>query len=211
MSHALMLYTDARFISPYAMSAFVALAEKDVPFEMTPVDLAKGEQRQADFLALALTGKVPALVHGEFTLTESTAIIEYVDEAFPGPALFPQNPQHRARARQIQAWVRTDLGPLRQERPSDILFEPPVQALAPLSGEAQQAADKLLRVAEQLVPKTGHLFDAWSIADFDLAFMLNRLVAGGDPVPARLADYVHQQWGRSSVQRWVGFNERQRK
>ncbi|MGB6241235.1 MAG: glutathione transferase [Castellaniella sp.] len=211
MSDSLMLYTDSRFISPYAMSVFVALTEKGLTFEMTPVDLGRGEQRQAAYGALSVTGKVPALVHDGYGLAESTAIIEYVNEAFAGPALLPQDPRQRARARQIQAWVRSDLMPLRQERSSEILFERPSQTLPPLGDGARQAADKLIQVAEQLLPAAGKsLFGAWCIADFDLAFMLNRLVSGGDTVPQRLADYVHHQWARSSVQRWVGFNERQR-
>lgn len=210
MSAPLMLYTDSRFISPYAMSVFVALAEKGVPFEMTPVDLGRGDQRAPGYVDLSLTGKVPALVQGDFALAESSAIIEYVDEAFPGPALYPRDARQRARARQIQAWVRTDLAALRQERSSENLFTRPSQPLPPLTAAGGQAAEKLLSVAGRLVPSTGkHLFGAWCIADFELAFMLHRLVACGDPVPSHLADYVHEQWGRSSVQRWVGFHERQ--
>ncbi|MCA3783732.1 MAG: glutathione S-transferase, partial [Burkholderia sp.] len=48
-----------------------------------------------------------------------------------------------------------------------------------------------------------HLFGEWSIADVDLAVMLNRLVLNDDPVPQRLADYARGQWERASVQRWV--------
>ncbi|MGB6007828.1 glutathione transferase [Castellaniella sp.] len=210
MSDSLMLYTDSRFISPYAMSVFVALAEKGVLFEMTPVDLGRGDQRAPGYVELSLTGKVPALVQGDFALAESSAIVEYVDEAFQGPALYPRDARQRARARQIQAWVRTDLAALRQERSSEILFSRPAQPLPALTPAASQAAEKLLSVAGRLVPQAGkHLFGAWCIADFELAFMLNRLVSGGDPVPRVLEDYVHEQWGRSSVQRWVGFHERQ--
>lgn len=211
MSQPLMLYTDSNFISPYAMSVFVALVVKDVPFEMTLVDLDRGEQRESAYVELSLTGKVPALVHDDFALTESSAIIEYLDEIFPGPALYPRDPRQRARARQIQAWLRTDLMPLRHERSSEILFNRPAQPMPVLTEPARQAADTLLRLAGQLMSPAGkHLFGAWGIADFELAFMLNRLVAGGDSVPPRLVDYVHEQWGRSSVQRWVSLNERQR-
>jgi glutathione S-transferase len=211
MTHPLMLYTDSNFISPYAMSVFVALAEKGAPFELTPVDLARGDQHDPAFVGLSITGKVPVLVHDDFALAESSAIIEYVDEVFPGPDLYPRDPRQRARARQIQAWLRTDLAPLRQERPSTLLFVPPAHPLPALAPAARQAADKLIAVAEHLMPAQGrHLFGAWSIADFELAFTLRRLVAGGDPVPHRLADYAGEQWGRSSVQRWVGLNERQR-
>jgi glutathione S-transferase len=48
-----------------------------------------------------------------------------------------------------------------------------------------------------------HLFGRWSIADLDLALMLNRLVMNRDPVPDRLACYARDQWARPAVQRWV--------
>ncbi|MGB3705717.1 MAG: glutathione transferase [Castellaniella sp.] len=203
MSNPLTLYTDAHFISPYAMSAFVALEEKGVSFELSPVDLDRGAQREAGYVSLSLTGKVPMLVHGSFALTESSAITEYVDETFPGSALYPSTALQRARARQIQAWLRSDLMPIRQERSSENLFRRP-PPLAPLSEAAQQATGKLLAAADRLLPEGADaLFGAWSIADFELAFMLNRLVLCGDPVPRRLAEYADRQWHRPSVQRWV--------
>jgi glutathione S-transferase len=45
----------------------------------------------------------------------------------------------------------------------------------------------------------------WSIADVDLALMLNRLVLNGDPVPARLADYARRQWELPAVREWAAF------
>jgi glutathione S-transferase len=42
----------------------------------------------------------------------------FVDEIFPGTRLYPTDPRDRARARQIQAWVRSDLMPIREERPT---------------------------------------------------------------------------------------------
>lgn len=204
MTGKLVLYTDANFISPYAMAAFVALAEKGVAFDVSPVDLAKGEQHRPEYQALSATGKVPLLVQDDFTLPESMAIIEYVDEAFPGPALYPQDVRDRARARQIQAWVRTDLAAIRQERPSDLLFRRPAQPVAGLGEAAHRAAQRLVGFADHaLAPAADHLFQTWSIADFELAFMLNRLVCVGDEVPPRLVDYVHRQWDRASVKRWV--------
>jgi len=206
MASQLVLYTDANFISPYAMAAYVALAEKGVSFEVAPVDLAKGEQHSPAYRALSATGKVPLLVEGDFTLAESSAIIEYVNEAFPGNPLYPADVRQRAQARQIQAWLRTDLAAVRQERSSDNLFREPAQPLPALSETARQAADKLIAVAERLLPPGApQLFDSWSIADFELAFMLDRLVSVGDAVPERLADYVRRQWDRPSVQRWVAL------
>ncbi|WP_407668239.1 hypothetical protein [Paraburkholderia ferrariae] len=67
------------------------------------------------------------------------------------------------------------------------------------TGRFRPAADALLPAAG------GNLFGAWSIADADLALMLNRLVLNRDPVPQRLADYARRQWQRPSVQRWVAL------
>ncbi|MDQ0037538.1 glutathione S-transferase [Variovorax boronicumulans] len=202
MPDPLRLYVDAQFASPYAMSVFVALHEKKLSFEMTTVDLSAFENRGPAFANLSLTQRVPTLVHGDFRLSESSAIAEYVDEVFPGVALYPAEPRSKARARQVQAWLRSDLMPIRQERATEVLFYKP--SASPLSPAALASAQTLFHVAESLLPSGAqNLFGDWSIADVDLALMLNRLVLNGDPVPARLAAYAAHQWQRPSVQRWV--------
>ena len=79
------LYVDRAFVSPYALSAFVALEEKGVPFEMRPLDLAAGEHRQGDFRERSPTGRIPALSHGDFHLSESSAIDEYLEDLLAPP------------------------------------------------------------------------------------------------------------------------------
>lgn len=199
----LRLYVDARFVSPYGMSAFVALHEKGLPFELVPLDLAVKETEAPHFAVQSITRRVPTLIHGDFALSESSAIAEYVDEVFSGTPLYPANVRDRARARQIQAWLRSDLVALRNERSTEAVFLRRVDT--PLSREAQAAADKLIAAAQLLLPSgASNLFGEWSIADTDLALMLNRLVLNGDPVPAALAAYARHQWLRPSVQLWVG-------
>lgn len=198
------LYVDALHTSPYALSAFVALTEKGLPFVVKTVDLYSGEQKLPAFAGRALTARVPALVEGDFVLTESSAITEYLDESFPPPEyprLYPQDRRQRAQARQIQAWLRSDLAPVRVERDTETVFFG--KACAPLSVNAEAAAAKLIHVASQVVQGPRHLFGDWSIADTDLAIMLSRLVRNGDPIPARLKEYVEFQWQRPSVQQWL--------
>lgn len=171
------------------MSAHVALAEKQLEFEVRLVDLAAGEQRMQPYQSRALTARVPALAHAGFHLTESSAIQEYLEDAFAPPAhpaLYPAGAQARARARQVQAWLRTDLAALRRARPIDSVFDAP--ATTPLDDAAHCDAAKLIRVAEALLPPgQAHLFGAWSIVDTELALMLNRLAHSGDDLPARCA------------------------
>src|SRR6185369_3470803 len=82
----LTLYGESFWISPYVFSCFVALREKRLPFTVTEISLAAQEQREPGYRDRAFTGKVPALVHGDFWLTESSAIIEYLEEVFPAPS-----------------------------------------------------------------------------------------------------------------------------
>lgn len=202
---ALKLFIDQNWLSPYAMSVFVTLVEKQLEFELEPIDLATQQNLTPSYRDSSLTARVPALVHDGFFLSESTAIIEYLEEVFPAPdypAVLPADVSDRARARQIQAWLRSDLMPVREERSTEVVF---CNVTAPpLSEAGRLAAAKLLRVADSLLQnEQPNLFAAWCIADTDLALMLNRLVRNGDEVPEPLKQYANLQWQRPSVQRWV--------
>ncbi|MES2018379.1 MAG: glutathione transferase [Pseudomonadota bacterium] len=199
----LTLYVDAEFASPWAMAVYVALLEKKLPFALKVIDLDAGESKQPPFRDLSVSGRVPTLVHGDFVLAESSAIIEYLDEVFPAPhyaALLPADVQRRAQARQVQAWIRSDNQAVRVERNTHVIFFG--ERCPALSEAGQAAAARLIRIAERLVDGA-HLFGSWSIADVDLALMLHRLILNGDPVPQRLKDYAAAQWQRASVQQWM--------
>lgn len=199
------LYVDARFMSPYAMSAFVGLCEKGVPFDLRSVDLDGNEQAGAAYAALSPTRRVPTLIEGDFRLCESSAICEYLEERHPppaAPALYPAGLRARAQARQLQAWLRSDFLPIREERSTEVVFVKPCEM--PLSPQARRSAEKLFAgLSTLLADGASHLFGVWCIADTDAALMLSRLVLNGDPVPDRLAAYALHQWQRPSVQRWV--------
>jgi glutathione S-transferase len=202
----LVLWGESRFESPYVFSCFVTLNEKRLPFELRTMALDTGAHRQGEYLARSLTGRVPAMQHGLLWLAESSAIDEYLEEAFPPPEyarLYPLQIAERARARQIQAWLRSDLTALRQERPTASVFSgAPVQ---PLTEAGRAAADHLVRVCEAVVPEcVDYLFGAsFTIADADLSLMLQRLVANGDAVPPHLKAYANRVWTRPSVQAWL--------
>lgn len=200
----LRLYVDSLFTSPYAMSVFVTLREKGLAFDTVTLDLDAAQNQAADFARLSLTQRVPTLVEGDFALSESSAICEYLDEAYPAIAVYPADRRQRARARQVQAWLRSDLLPIRQERSTLVVFCG--HTMPPWSPLAAAAARKLISAAQALLAgNPEHLFGEWSIADVDLAVMLNRLILNGDPVPGELVAYAQHQWQRPSVQAWVNL------
>lgn len=196
------LYVDSQFASPYAMSVFVALTEKGIDFQMSTVDLQALENQTEAYAALSQTQRVPTLVDGDFALSESSAITEYLENAYSQIPIYPHDVRLLAKARQVQAWIRSDLLPIRQERSTLVVFYG--KKSGPLSPAARMAADKLFQAAQALLTEgTDHLFGQWSIADVDLALMLNRLILNGDAVPQVLVDYAQRQWQRPSVQAWV--------
>ncbi|MDR3433364.1 MAG: glutathione transferase [Rouxiella aceris] len=204
----LTLYSDANYYSPYVMSAFVALTEKGIPFDIETVDLAQEENLKDHYSAISTTRRVPTLSNGSFQLSESSAIDEYIEELFPAPtfaAIYPVNPEDRAKCREIQAWLRSDLLAIRQERSTEIVFAG--QHRPALSAGGQVAAEKLIDAALRLLGDGENLFGEWSIADTDLALMLNRLHLNGDALPEKLVAYADRQWQRESVQAWLALSK----
>lgn len=195
----LTLYGESSWVSPWVFHAMVALEEKRLPYALEIFDLPLTPAQRDELQRRAVIGKVPMLAHGAVCITESLAISEYLAERFPAPAhprLFPEDLGERARARQVMSWVRTNLGALREQRPTTSVFGRPVTS--PLSDKARGDAAELVRVASGMVKAKEGMFGAWCIADADLALALMRLVANGDPVPALLADYALAQFQRPS-------------
>ena len=105
------------FRSSASFRVRIALALKKLDFEYAAVQLVKNEQLQSAFRAIAASQLVPALVvddpaHGEATLTQSLAIIEYLDETFPEPPLLPADALGRARVRAIALDIACEIHPL---------------------------------------------------------------------------------------------------
>jgi maleylacetoacetate isomerase/maleylpyruvate isomerase len=104
------LYTYFRSSAAYRLR--IALNLKGVRYESVPVNLLKGEQQGEAYTAVNPHGRVPSLDIGDAVLTQSPAILEYLDEVYPEPPLLPVGAVHRAKVRAAASLIACDIHPL---------------------------------------------------------------------------------------------------
>ena len=111
----MLLYDYFRSSAAYRMR--IALNLKGLAYEHRSIHLRKGEQRAGDYLAVNPQGLVPTLViGGGIRLTQSLAIIEYLEERHPLPPLLPESAEDRAWVRAIALTVACDIHPINNTR-----------------------------------------------------------------------------------------------
>ena len=94
----------------------IALALKGLDYDYRPVHLVKNEQLQESYAAVSAARLVPVLRDGDDALTQSLAIIEYLDETHPTPPLLPATPLERARVRALAMDIACEIHPLNNTR-----------------------------------------------------------------------------------------------
>jgi maleylacetoacetate isomerase len=104
------------FRSSASFRVRIALQLKGLSYDYVPVHLVKGEQLQESFAALSPERLVPVLQDGEHTLTQSLAILEYLEETHPEPALLPADAAGRARVRALALDIACEIHPLNNLR-----------------------------------------------------------------------------------------------
>jgi glutathione S-transferase len=199
----LTLYVDGYYTSNWDASCFVALTEKQLEFHTARALLRDGQGVPAALRKQTAIARIPALQHGDFWLTESLAIIEYLEDAFPPPTwapLLPADPMARARARQIMAWLRSDARALRNERPWQFtIYQLPEHP--PLSPDAERDASELVDLAIRL-SVSGEL-DEWNISHADLTFGLWRLARTGYSLPTAAQAVLDHSLERPSIRAYL--------
>lgn len=114
MTQAMKFYGYWRSSAAYRCR--IAFNLKGVAAELVPIHLRKGDQRAEEFLRLNPQGLVPALDIGGRVLTQSLAIIEWLDETRPEPPLLPRDPLARAEIRAFALAIAADIHPLNNLR-----------------------------------------------------------------------------------------------
>ena len=195
----LTLFVDGYFANPFDATCFITLTEKQLPFSIARALLRDGQGLPPGLASRTAISRVPALQHGDFVLTESLAIADYLEDTFPERRVFPAGTRGRARARQIMAWIRFDLRELRWERSWWTTLYP--ATLSPLSASAKKEALELIDVVGRLIAQ-GDL-DGWSIAHADLALTLARIRDDDAPIPDRVRAFRERIYAHPSVRAYI--------
>ena len=156
--------------------------------EIHLVDVYRGEGRSAEFLAINPSGKIPVLVDGDFTLTESNAILSYLCEMHGGDRLWSRDPRTRAAIARWLFWEAAQWQPAligvlgafvgHALRPDVV----PAPAAAPAWGN-DALAPLLAELERQLATRPFVAGSDLTIADFSVAGMMTYFRAAGFPFP----------------------------
>ncbi|CAH0990667.1 putative GST-like protein YibF [Sinobacterium norvegicum] len=157
-------------LSPYVRKTLVALAIKNLPFEqIQQMPFAK----DAEYQKISPLGKIPALKDGDFTISDSAVICQYLDDSYPELALYPSDPQDKARARWYEELGDSQIG----EYASGIFFQRFMRPFAFKQDPDEELVEKLINkklppildYLETEVPAQGFMFgEQLMIADIAL-------------------------------------------
>lgn len=193
----MVLYITNKTYSSWSMRSWLALTAAGIAFEekLVPFDLPGGN---AQIKAISPSGRVPVLRHGEVTVWESLAIIDYAAELHPEAGLWPSGPAARARARSISMEMHGGFQALRNACPMNL--RRPVSRLK-VSSEVLADVARIDAIWRESLDLSGgpFLFGAFSAADAMYAPVVSRFTTYGlmqDEVLLAYMDRVrtHPAW-----------------
>jgi glutathione S-transferase/GST-like protein len=179
----------------------LALAEKGVEFESRYLDLLNFDQHKPEYLKINPNGTIPAMVHDGLMLTESTAIMEYADAAFSGPALRPRDPVERWRMRWWMKFFDQYFGPSLSMIGWSIFVGPSVRSRDP---EQLKAAIERIPLKERRVAWSKAIYGSFSPEE--LAESRRRVVFGVGQIEAALTRHPWIAGNSYSLADMNGFN-----
>jgi maleylacetoacetate isomerase len=181
------LYSAWRATAPYRVR--IGLALKGVGYDYVALDLIKGDQREPEYRAVNPQGLTPALDIGGHVLTQSLAILEWLEETRPEPAILPKDALDRAVVRAMADIVACDIHPLNNTRVGRELHKRGIDQQGILAWTRRWIEDGFATL-EPMVAKHGKGFafgDQPTIADCCLipqVYSANRYEVDLSPYPA---------------------------
>lgn len=187
--------------SPNCQRVKVVLAEKNLPYEIVPVDLTKKEQKTPEYLKMNPYGKVPVLTDDSTVLYESLVINEYLEEKYPNPPLMPKDPAKKAQGRILVDYGMAHFDSAYQKLRMELMKDAKEQS-QPIVDGAKGDLKKLLQRFEDELGDQQYLLGDFSLVDANLIPRLTRLEGFGvlpDSSLPRLGKYLERVKARPSV------------
>ncbi len=187
-------------LSPFVRKVRLALAEKGIEYDLEPVMPMAPHNEAPEFRAMSPLGKIPALRDGDFAISDSSVILNYLDRKHPSPSLVPSGAEEAARALWLEeladSKVAESIGPIffnRIVKPNIMGEDPDQEAIA----AAQEAVQTHFDYVESQLGDSGMLVgDDLTVADIGFGAMLRLYQIAGEEVDAerwpKLAAY-HQR------------------
>jgi glutathione S-transferase len=168
------LYMNA--LSPNVRRVRLTAAVLGLPLEENTLDLARGEHRSPDYLALNPNGAIPTLVDGDFVLTESRAIMQYLASKKPEAGLLPRDDAAHADVTRWQFWDASHFSPQLGTMTFEKIIKPMIGMGEPDARRVDEALDNFRRFAavlnKRLDGKPYVVGTALTVADLTLASSL---------------------------------------
>jgi glutathione S-transferase len=204
------------FVSPYVRKVLACMNLKGLAYQVDPITPFYGND---EFERLSPLRRIPVLVDGDFHVSDSSVICAYLDEAYPGHALFPADPRDRARARWFEEFADTRLGDLfiwglfYQKIVHPIVWGEPGDG-ARIDKTLHEDLPTALDDLEQELPETGYLFGEIGAADISIAsFFRNGAYAGFETARdrwPRTAAFVERTLAHPCIAGLLPFEDVQR-
>lgn len=200
-------------LSLFAKKVEIALAEKGVAYErvMAPFSQTAGySPRHPDVLRHNPKGQVPVLIDGDFALYDSTIIIEYLEDAYPEPPLFPESARERARCRLLELFadevILAGLKPLMHRNEPGAATRPDWASREAAASRAEASLAAHFGKIEGGIGGEGFLFGEFGVADIALflqVFYVQRLAGPSIKPYPRLWSWYRRVKARPTVARVV--------
>jgi glutathione S-transferase len=204
------------YVSPYVRKVLACMNLKGLPFEVDPITPFYGNE---EFRQLSPLCRIPVLVDGDFSCSDSSVICAYLDEAYPGHALFPADPKDRARARWLEEFADTRLGDVfiwglfYQKIVHPLVWGEPGDA-ARIEKSLNEDIPAVLDYLERELPAEGFLFGDIGVADISIASFFRNGAYAGFSVDAKrwptTAAYVERTLAHPCIADLLRFEDVQR-
>jgi len=193
---------------PFCQKTRIVLAEKDLSYEIVPVDLQAGERKRPEFLKLNPFGKVPVLIDDEVIVYDSTVINEYLEDEYPHPQLMAADSAARARVRTFEDYADNAFIPLTGTIMRELRKPEAERDQTKLTTSREQVARQLAVIDGSLAGRN------WLVGNFSLAdvafaprvVILPALGVALDPEWRNVAGWIQRLNQRASIHDLAGLS-----